>query len=151
MTEPSSSQTTVTADRATVMEVLSDFAAYPQWAAGMKSAEVLSSYPDGRAETVSFVIDAGPIKDTYALRYEWDPDGISFALAESGAVVKGLTGAYRLAEADDGTAVTYELSTDLKMPMIAGMFRSRMEKMIVQNTLKDLKRRVDTLPGPAAS
>jgi ribosome-associated toxin RatA of RatAB toxin-antitoxin module len=142
--EPSSSRTTVTADRTTVMEVLSNFAAYPEWAAGMKSAEVLSSYPDGRAETVSFVIDAGPIKDRYALRYEWDPDCISFALAESGEVVKGLTGTYRLADADDGTAVTYELSTDLKMPMM-GMFRGRMEKMIVQNTLKDLKRRVDTL------
>lgn len=142
MAEPSSSRMTVTADKSTVIKVLADFASYPEWAGGLKEAEVVSSYPDGQAERVSFLIDAGPVRDRYSLCYEWAEDRVSFALAESGSVIKGLNGTFRLAESNGGTEVSYELSADLKIPMM-NMFGNRMEKMILQNTLKDLKKRVD--------
>jgi carbon monoxide dehydrogenase subunit G len=138
---PVSSITTVAADRSTVLAVLTDFPAYPKWASGMKSVEVLTSN-GARAETVRFSIDAGPIKDSYVVGYEWDEDTVRFTLVEPGNVVSALTGMYGLTDVDGGTDVSYELATELKMPMM-GMFRKKMENMIIKNTLKDLRRRIE--------
>ncbi len=51
-----------------IMAVIADFAAYPQWASGVRAADVLAGGADGRPELVRFTIDVGVIKDTYALR-----------------------------------------------------------------------------------
>ena len=46
------------------MGVIADFAAYPDWATGVRSAEIVEAGPDGRAAAVRFELDAGVIKDT---------------------------------------------------------------------------------------
>ncbi len=58
MAEQTTSSLDVAADPASVMSVIADFESYPSWATGVKSADVISSYPDGRAREVSFVLDA---------------------------------------------------------------------------------------------
>ena len=54
------------------MGVIADFGTYPQWATGVRSAEVVEAGADGRASEVRFVLDAGIIKDSYVLAYRWD-------------------------------------------------------------------------------
>ena len=67
----------------------------------MRSAEVLSSGPDGRPLRVRFGLDAGMIRDSYVLAYEWDGDAaVRWQLAEAGSMVTEMSGAYLLA--DDG-------------------------------------------------
>ena len=81
------------------MAVIADFAAYPQWATGVRAAEVLSQQADGRASRVRFTLDAGLIKDTYVLGYDWDGDRrVRWELAEAGSVVSEMSGGYELAE-----------------------------------------------------
>ena len=88
-------------------------------------------------------IDAGPIKDTIGLSYEWDgDDAVRWTLNEKGAVVTALNGSYRLADRGDETEVTYELAVDSRIPMI-GMVKRRGEKMIIDSALKGLKRHVE--------
>ena len=53
------------------MAVIADFDAYPEWVDSMKSAEVLTTAPDGRAETVRMVLDHALVKDEYMLAYDW--------------------------------------------------------------------------------
>jgi len=55
------------APRADVMAVIADFAAYPQWASAVQVAQELAQDASGRASRVRFTLDAGVIKDTYAL------------------------------------------------------------------------------------
>jgi hypothetical protein len=143
MADRTSSGVTVAAPGAVVMGVIADFASYPQWAGGVRSAEVVEAGPDGRARRVRFVLDAGLIKDSYTLAYEWDADSaVRWELAQAGAMISELSGRYLLAGEGPGTRVTYELSVGLKVPMI-GMLRRRAEKTIIDTALKGLKGRAE--------
>jgi ribosome-associated toxin RatA of RatAB toxin-antitoxin module len=129
-----------------VLDVIADFDAYPEWTGAVRSAEVLEEDEDGWARTVRFVLDAGSLRDTYTLAYTWDvaEDGtgvVSWTLVEAG-ILKAMDGAYRLATRGAGTAVTYQLSVEVKMPML-GMLRRKAEKTIIDTALKELKKRAE--------
>lgn len=144
MAERTQRSITVDAPSTRVMDVIADFDAYPTWVSAAKSVEVLATGADGRAERVKFVLDAGMVKDTYELSYQWAPDGssVSWELV-SGDMQKSQTGSYSLSEnADGGTEVTYELAVDLNIPMI-GLFKRKAEKVITDTALKELKKRVE--------
>ena len=76
MATPSSQSITMTAEPAAIMDVIADFAAYPEWAGAVKSVEVTVPGENGRASQVRFSMDAGLLKDTYELAYQWDDDGM---------------------------------------------------------------------------
>lgn len=151
MADRTTSSITVAAPRATVMKVIADFGAYPRWATGIRSAEVIDAGGDGRARRVRFVIDAGVIKDSYMLAYEWDADAaVHWELAEAGTMISQMSGGYALAGDEGGTTVTYELSVGLKVPMI-GLLRRRAEKTIIDTALKGLRARAESLPADAGA
>lgn len=129
-----------------VLDVIADFADYPQWAPEMRSVEVLTEDGDGWADRVRFRIESGPIKDTYTLDYEWDvvEDGtgvVSWTLVE-GEVLKAMDGSYTLESVAEGTKVTYALAVDVRIPMIGAIKRTA-EKKIVTGALDGLKKRVE--------
>jgi Polyketide cyclase / dehydrase and lipid transport len=143
MADRTTSSIAIATTRATVMAVIADFAAYPDWAGPVRSAEVIERDGDGRASQVRFQLDAGMIKDSYVLRYGWDNDeAVRWDLAEPGTVVSAMSGGYYLAEAAGQTTVTYELTVDVRIPML-GMLKRRAEKIIIDTALKGLKARVE--------
>jgi hypothetical protein len=143
MADRTSSSITINAAAPDVMAVIADFPAYPGWAKGITSAKVVSEGADGRAERVRITLDAGPFRDTYVLAYHWDEDeAVHWNLAESGTMLTGMTGAYRLRTHDGSTEVTYELAVEVRMPIV-GMVRRKAEKRIIEAALKGLKRRVE--------
>jgi Polyketide cyclase / dehydrase and lipid transport len=147
MADKTSSTMTIDAPRRAIMAVIADFAAYPQWASGVRAAQPLAMGPDGRAERVRFTIDAGVIKDSYVLGYDWDGDqAVRWQLAERGMSVSELTGAYVLEESQNATKVTYELTVGLAIPML-GMLKRRAEKTIIDTALKGLRSRVGQTAG----
>lgn len=143
MAEQTRSQITIAASAADVMAVIADFDAYPEWAS-VKRIEVLEVGANGRASRVRFTLDAGVIKDSYVLAYTWSPDdtGVSWTMVEEGATVNAMDGSYALAESGGHTVVTYELTVDVKMPMI-GPLKRKAEKTIVDTALNGLKKRVE--------
>lgn len=146
MADQTTESITINADPDEVMAVIADFPAYPEWAEMVKSAEVLDAGTGDRARRVQFTLDAGPIKDSYTLDYDWAPDGnsVSWELVK-GQIQRSQRGSYELAGADGTTTVTYRLSVDLSIPMI-GMLRRKAEKIIIDTALKELKRRVESGP-----
>ncbi|HEX6468208.1 MAG TPA: cyclase, partial [Streptosporangiaceae bacterium] len=69
-------------------------------------------------------------------------DAVRWTMAEPGQKISNSSGAYLLADRDGGTEVTHEFSVEasiLKLPPV----RRKIEKMIVDMALKDLKRRVE--------
>ncbi|MDP9443237.1 MAG: SRPBCC family protein [Actinomycetota bacterium] len=147
MAEQTSSSIRISAAPATVMAVIADFAAYPQWATGVKEADVLATGADGRPERVRFLLNAPPIKDEYTLAYVWDDDReVRWSLVDAN-VLEAMDGAYVLvgdgdSGAPEGTDVTYRLAVDVAIPMI-GMLKRKAEKVIVDTALKGLKQRVE--------
>jgi hypothetical protein len=144
MAEQTTSSIVISADPASVMAVISDFASYPVWAQGVKRAEPLPGAA-ARPEQVYFELDASPIKDAYTLRYDWVGDqSVSWTLVE-GRMLKAMDGAYVLEQRGDGsTEVTYRLAVDIAIPMI-GMLKRKAEKVIIDTALKGLKKRVESL------
>ena len=150
MADRTTSSVSIAASGPDVLAVIADFAAYPQWAAAVRSAEVIERGADGRPSLVRFSLDAGMIKDSYGLSYEWDDSGVHWDLAEPGSVISAMTGGYLLADAAGGTKVTYELSVDLRVPLL-GMLKRKAEKVIIDTALKGLKARVEGLRAQAAA
>ena len=144
MADRTSYSITINSGKPAVMTAIADFAAYPEWAEGVRAAEVLSTGAGDRAERVRFTPEAGPIKDTYVLAYAWEgDDAVRWDLAERGKMVTGMSGSYQLADRAAATDVTYELTVDVSVPMI-GMFKRKAEKMIIDTALKGLKRHVES-------
>ncbi|MBO0828431.1 MAG: SRPBCC family protein [Streptosporangiales bacterium] len=142
MAQQTGSSIDVTASRPDVMAVISDFEAYPDWA-NVKRTEVLERDASGRASRVRFVIDAGIVKDDYVLAFTWTGDErVDWTLAKPGSVVTVMDGAYLLTDSGRGTKVTYELTVDVRIPMI-GMLKRKAERLIVDTALNGLKKRVE--------
>jgi ribosome-associated toxin RatA of RatAB toxin-antitoxin module len=147
MADSTQASTTIDAPPQDVLAVIADVESYPEWAGGVKEAEVRSRGAGGRPEQACFSLDSGPLKDTYVLAYTWGvgPDGtgtVSWQLVDA-QVITRLDGEYRLsATRDGGTEVTYRLAVDVRIPML-GMLKRKAEKVIIDTALKDLKKRVE--------
>ena len=145
MAEQTSSSIVIDAPPAAVMDVIADFAAYPDWAKGVKQATVRAEGDGGRAQEVFFSLDVAPIKDEYTLAYTWNGDhDVTWTLAE-GKMLRALDGAYVLSDRGDGsTEVTYRLALDVSIPLI-GMIKRKGEKILIDTALRGLKQRVESL------
>lgn len=145
MAEQTTSSIVIAADPASVMAVIADFPAYPAWVQGVKVADVVSEDAHGDAQQVYFELDASPIKDQYTLGYDWQGnEAVRWTLVE-GKMLKTMNGAYELQDRGDGsTEVTYRLEVDIAIPMI-GMLKRKAEKVIIDNALKGLKKRVESV------
>ena len=142
MADQASSSITIDSDKATVMAVIADFEAYPQWASMIKKVDVEETGADGRGSQVTFTMDAGMLSDTYTLAYEWHGDDrVDWHLVKS-KTMKSQVGSYVLDDAGASTKVTYNLAVDLNIPVL-GMLKRRGEKMIIDTALKGLKKRVE--------
>jgi carbon monoxide dehydrogenase subunit G len=142
MADRSTQSIAVNAAPAAIMAVIADFPKYPEWVSAVKACEVVERYPDGRPHRVSFVLDAGVVKDDYVLEYEWfGADRVIWTLVR-GQMQRSQVGEYRLEAAGSGTTVTYTLAVELTIPML-GMFKRKAEKVIMDAALKELKRRVE--------
>ncbi len=144
MADRTESSIVIDAAPAAVMAVIADIKKYPEWSDGVKSVTVLTEYEDGRPADARFVVDAGAIKDTYELEYDWadDDSSVSWTLT-TGQMLKALDGVYELTGNGDGTTtVVYKLAVDVSIPMI-GMIKRKAEKVIVDTALRGLKERVE--------
>jgi carbon monoxide dehydrogenase subunit G len=147
MAETSTQSIVIAAPRDRVVEVICDFARYPEWVSAAKRVEVVEEYEDGYASQVRFVLDAGVVQDEYTLVYEYAEDlsRIEWHLAAPSRIQKAQDGSYDIEEQPDGTStVTYTLAVELSIGML-GMFKRKAEKMIMDTALKELKRRVEAL------
>ena len=144
MADQSTQSITIAAPAADVMSVIADFAEYPTWASAVKQAQVLELFPGGRAKRVAFKIDAGMAKDEYELEYVWTGDErVDWSLVH-GQLQRSQQGSYVLVEGAGSTEVTYSLTVDIAIPML-GLLKRKLEKMVMDTALKELKKRVESL------
>jgi ribosome-associated toxin RatA of RatAB toxin-antitoxin module len=146
MADRTESSIVVKAQPGDVLDVIADFEAYPEWTGAVREAQVLELDELGWAHTVRFTLDAGALRDTYTLEYDWDFNqkgvgSVSWWLVD-GSILKAMDGKYQLRTTSEGTEVTYTLSVEVKMPML-GMLRRKAEKAIIETALHELKRRVE--------
>ncbi len=133
----------VKASAATLFDIATDFAAYPEWNANIKEAEVRETDAEGRATKVWFKVDAKLKVVSYTLGYDYSgaPGSFSWKLVDGD--VKALRGSYTFDEFDDVTEVRYEMAIDPGFP-VPGFMKKQAEKQIARAALQDLKKRAES-------
>jgi ribosome-associated toxin RatA of RatAB toxin-antitoxin module len=136
---------TVNASAQDIMEVLTDFEAYPEWT-DVKATKVEKTDHQGRATEVWYEVSQFGITARYTLAYEYAPDdgGMTWTTKSvDEGPIKDIQGEYELEELDeDETDVTYRMTLELKTKL-PGILMKRGEKMIIRNALDGLKKRVE--------
>lgn len=134
-------QTTISAPPEVIRAVLLDFPAYPEWATDLKASEILSTDEEGRATEVRFRAAGMGRSVAYVLAYDYaHPQRVAWRLVE-GDIVSKLDGHYELIPTDEGTAVGYELTVELVVP-IPPFVKRRTQQRIMHAALTDLTARV---------
>lgn len=142
MGERVSDTTTIAATDETVLDVITDLDAYPEWAEGILEAETLTRDAEGRPDTARFRVDAKVAEVTYTLRYAYAPGSVSWSLLE-GETISQLDGSYELSPDGAGTKVRYDLEADVDLPL-PGFLKKRAAKQILDQGLRGLKRRAES-------
>jgi ribosome-associated toxin RatA of RatAB toxin-antitoxin module len=125
--------------------VVTDLERYPEWVADVKEVNVLSRDPEGRPSTVSFRAGAFGRSTSYILSYDYSDAPFAVAWTQKdGDLTSRLDGRYEFHAGQDGTtAVHYELSVELRVP-IPGFVKRRAEAHILHAAVRDLKARVES-------
>jgi ribosome-associated toxin RatA of RatAB toxin-antitoxin module len=134
----------IAAPPAEILSVIADVAAYPEWADGVRNAEVVSRDPAGRPERAAFRVGMAGIEAGYTLLYTYAPGdaGVSWTSEAASGDVEDVRGEYRLVADGPETVVTYALRVE---PAIAipGYLKRHVERSIVQSALDGLRARVE--------
>ena len=133
----------IDADPAACFAVAVDITSYPEWATGVRVAEVVEEDDSGRPARASFVID-GMVKEiAYELEYAYDePDSMTWH-AIPGTDIKGMDGSYTFKSiGENRTEVVYALRAEPAFT-IPGFLRRQVEKQIVSTALRGLRERVE--------
>jgi carbon monoxide dehydrogenase subunit G len=145
MTEHTEGSIVIEASAAEIMDVLTEYEAYPEWA-DVKSASVLERGEGGLATKVAFQVDVPLLgKASYTLAYRYAPAdaGLSWVTTEARGSVSNISGDYLLTEIDDReTKVVYRLNVELGV-LLPGFVRTQGAKRVIENALEGLKRRVE--------
>ena len=142
--EERTEQTAIAAPPDACFAVAVDFEHYPEWAADIKSVEVLERDERQRGTRVRFRAAAMGQSIRYTLDYDYGDAPRTLAWVQSdGDLTRKLDGSY-VFEPDGagGTTMTYHLIVDLKVPLL-GFIKRRAENRILHTALRELKARAE--------
>jgi len=146
MAEQTEGQIKIDASPQDVLAVISDYEAYPNWADGIKKADVKRKDSQGRPSEVSFEVSQMGVGARYTLAYKYKAKdgGVSWTTKSASGAVKDIKGEYVLEPSGDATEVTYRTTIQTAIPMV-GFMKRQAEKIIIGTALGGLKKRVESL------
>ena len=140
----SSSKILIEASADEVRKVLFDISGYPSWSRTIKAAKVESSDDQGRPLRIQLTIEAGMLRDKPTLDYDWSaaPERVSFSLVDADLLTQ-MDGTYIVKAVGNDTEVTYELATDVSMPVPKPMLEAA-ELGTIKSALDELKNHLES-------
>lgn len=146
MTDEATERTTIAASPEACFAIALDFERYPEWAADIKSVEILDRDAEGRGTRVRFRAAAMGQSIRYTLDYDYGDAPRTLAWVQTeGDVTRKLDGSYVFEPSSDGhgTEMTYHLVAELKVPIV-GFIKRRAENRILGTALRELKARAES-------
>ncbi|WP_313672968.1 SRPBCC family protein [Mycolicibacterium sp.] len=123
-----------------ILDVIADVEKAPDWSPQYQSAEVLSTYDDGRPKRVKMKIKAAGIIDEMEVEYSFTGTTAGWTLIKSGQLKKQ-DATYTLTPAGDKTKVRFELTVDPSIP-IPGFLLKRTLKGGLETATEGLRKQV---------
>jgi uncharacterized membrane protein len=145
VTDEATERTTIDAPPEHCFAIALDFDRYPEWAADIKSVEVLERDGEGRGTKVRFRAAAMGQSIRYTLDYDYTDAPRTLAWVQTaGDITRKLDGSYIFEpNPDGGTDMTYHLVAELKVPVV-GFIKRRAENRILGTALRELKARAES-------
>jgi len=126
-----------------VMDAVAAIEDLPTRSGAHQSAEVESTYDDGRPKRVRAKVSAAGLSDTEVTDYTWDGlKSVTWTLAES-AVQSTQVGTYTLTPTDSGTHIRLDLEVGVKVPL-PGFLLKKVLKGALETGSKDFKKYVES-------
>jgi ribosome-associated toxin RatA of RatAB toxin-antitoxin module len=123
-----------------ILDVIADVENAPEWSPQYQSAEVLSTYDDGRPKRVKMKVKAAGITDEMEVEYSFTGTTAGWTLIKSGQLKKQ-EATYTLTPAGDTTKVRFELTVDPSIP-IPGFLLKRTLKGGLETATDGLRKQV---------
>jgi len=125
-----------------VAEAIAAVGAYPSWSSSMKAVKIIDG-DSVKPTKVEMSLASGALRDEATLLFDWSafPASLSFSL-ESADLLTAMDGHQELKSIGSETEVSYSLTVALSMP-VPEMMRQKAEKVVVDQTLKELKAHVE--------
>lgn len=145
MTDEATEHATIDAPPQHCFDIAVEFERYPEWAADIKSVEVLERDGQGRGTKVRYRAAAMGQSIRYTLDYDYSdaPRTLSWVQTD-GDLTRKLDGAYVFEPGEGGgTEMTYHLTVELKVPLV-GFIKRRAENRILGTALRELKARAES-------
>ncbi|MHB8680909.1 MAG: SRPBCC family protein [Acidimicrobiales bacterium] len=145
MAEQATEHMVVAAPPELCFAVVSDVERYPEWAADIKQVTVTTRDAEERPVEVSWRVGAFGRSTSYTLVYDYSDAPRTLAWKQTaGDLTSKLDGSYTFEPTGDGgTAVTYLLEVELRVPL-PGFIKRRAQSRIMHIALADLKARVES-------
>jgi ribosome-associated toxin RatA of RatAB toxin-antitoxin module len=132
----------IDSDVATIMDVIADVQAYPDWIPGIDRVVLEAVFDeDERPASATFYAQMSGMRGFYTVDYDWADSEVTWYLT-AGDFLRDLHGIYTCTPVEGGVEVDYGLEMILSVPVV-GALRRRGEKVVVNSALKGLKKRVE--------
>lgn len=125
-----------------VAAAIASVGTYPTWSSSMKAVKVLEGEAS-KPTKVEMSLVSGALRDEAVLTFDWSnfPAALTFTL-DGADLLTAMDGRQELKSIGDETEVSYSLTVALSMP-VPDMMRQKAEKVVVDQTLKELKAHVE--------
>ena len=134
----------VGADAASIMAIVGDFEAYPQWNEGIKGLWVLARYDDGRPSQVRLDTEVQGMQSTFIQAVYYPGENQIQTVMQQGDLFAKQEQLFSVVEAGDKCLLTVDLDVESTLPVPAPMV-----KMLMSNVLdalaEKLKQRAEQL------
>ncbi|BBZ46354.1 SRPBCC family protein [Mycobacterium parmense] len=134
----------VSADPASIMAIVADFEAYPQWNEGIKGTWVLARYDDGRPSQLRLDTDVQGMQSTFIQAVYYPGENQIQTVLQQGDLFSKQEQLFSVVEAGTSSLLTVDMDVETSMPIPAPMVK-QMLNQVLDHLAENLKQRAEQL------
>jgi ribosome-associated toxin RatA of RatAB toxin-antitoxin module len=134
----------VDADAASIMAIVADFEAYPQWNEPIKGVWVLARYDDGRPSQLRLDTDIQGMPGTYIQAVYYPGENQIQTVMQQGDLFTKQEQLFSVVEAGEKTLLTVDIDVETTIPLPAPMARMLLNN-VLEGLAESLKQRAEQL------
>ena len=134
----------VSADAASIMAIVADFEAYPQWNEGIKGVWVLARYDDGRPSQLRLDTEINGMPGTYIQAVYYPGENQIQTVMQQGDLFAKQEQLFSVVEAGPACLLTVDIDVEPSMPVPAPMVKMLLNQ-VLDALAANLKQRAEQL------
>ncbi|MCV7432722.1 SRPBCC family protein [Mycolicibacterium bacteremicum] len=137
----------VSAPAATIMAIVADFEAYPQWNEEVSGAWVLARYDDGRPSQLRLDTKVQGIEGTYIQAVYYPAEGQIQTVMQQGKLFSKQEQLFAVVDMGPTSLLTVDMDVEVDMPGVPSMMVKKVVNDALEHLAGNLKKRAEELVG----